>query len=121
MEMRQKKGVSMDRRAKAVFSYLLGFISGFFILMTERKDPFLRKCAAQSVIFSAAWWISSMVLRGIPFLGKLLRPLVHAVASAAWIGQIVRAAGGRVFYLPGITGLSQRLEKLCRKRDRQKG
>ena len=48
----------MDRRAKAVFSYLLGFISGFFILMTERKDPFLRKCAAQSVVFSAAWWIS---------------------------------------------------------------
>lgn len=81
------------------------------MLVTEKKDPFVRACAAQSVVFSLVWIVSSLFFRGIPLVGKLLRFFVHMAGAALWLAQILKAAGHRVYVLPGITDLSHSLEK----------
>ncbi|MCI9272548.1 MAG: DUF4870 domain-containing protein [Clostridiales bacterium] len=98
----------MTNTAKAVLSYVFGFISGIIFLAVEKDNEFVRKCAAQSFVFSLLWGVVTTVLRWVPIIGWLFSSLAGLACFGVWILLIVKASGNTYFRLPGVSELSER-------------
>jgi uncharacterized membrane protein len=94
-------------------TYLLGIITGILFLVLEKKDPFVRFHAAQSIgvtvvfiVGSVALSIVTMILGVIPILGWLVG-LVLSLAFAlvgltAWVLLMYKAWKGEEWEFPFI-------------------
>jgi len=106
----------LNENIVAALSYVLGPISGLFVLVAERENKKVRFHALQSTLwFLFLWvvfWVIGLIasfLTGIPLIGWLLaiviRPLIWvcrlAIASSK-IFLVLRAALGHLFKLPYV-------------------
>jgi uncharacterized membrane protein len=102
--------LGMNGKTAAAASYVLFFLSGIVFFLLERKNRFVRFCAAQSTLLFGAIFIVYAILRFltvIPLLGFLLSPIIGCatgilfVASALlWVFLIVQAYRGVKVKLP---------------------
>jgi len=109
----------LNARNEAVFSYLIGWLSGLVFFLIERKNRFVRFHAAQSFIFFGAVFIIYVILRLIaliPLLGFLLGPIlgvvtfiVLALAFLIWLFMMFQAYRGVYFRLPIVSGYAENL------------
>lgn len=97
----------MNSTTKAALSYVFGFISGLIFLAVEKQDEFVRKCAAQSFVFSLLFAVLQGVVGWIPFIGGILSGLLGLLFVVLWIMLIVKAASNIYFKLPVISDLSE--------------
>ncbi|HEX4205908.1 MAG TPA: hypothetical protein VHZ51_17260 [Ktedonobacteraceae bacterium] len=94
----------------AAISYIGIFVTGIFFLLTERRNQFIRFCAAQSTIIFGSAFIITTVLRligGLPIIGFFLGPIfgliagmITFVAIVLWIFLIVQAYRGVKVKIP---------------------
>ena len=109
-EADEATSLGMSGRTAAVASYVLFFLSGIVFFLLERKNRFVRFCAAQSTMFFGSVFIIYLFLRLvmlIPLLGFLLSPIIGCliwlllVASAlTWVFLIIQAYRGVKVKLP---------------------
>lgn len=92
-------------------AYLLWFITGIVLLITEKKDPFVRFHAAQSTVVFGLLFIVGIVLGFIPFVGWLLMLPLMLVELLLWLFLMWKAYSGEQFQLPMIAGLVKNVEK----------
>jgi len=96
----------------AALSYLLGPISGLFVLIFERENKFVRFHALQSTLWFMFLWIIFWVVAlvtGLPLIGWLIGIVlwpVRWVWNLAFISSKIflmfRAATGSEFKLPFV-------------------
>jgi len=103
-------------------SYLLGPFTGILFLVLEKKNPFVRFHAAQSIGISVAWivfWVVftviSTVLGAIPVLGWiaaigffLLAMLLGLGGLALWLYLMYSAWNGNEWEFPWVGEQSRR-------------
>lgn len=83
---------SSNDNLKAAAAYLVGFITGAIILLTEKKSKYVRFHAMQSIL----WSILFMVLGFIPVLGIF----ASLLSIVLWIVLMWKAFNGEMYKLP---------------------
>lgn len=112
--------MNLDANKAAVFSYALGWVSGLVFLFMERKNSFVRFCAAQSFVLFGGITLLQLIIRliaAIPFLGTvLLSPILGLVSSVvtivgvvAWIFLMVQAYRGVKVKIPVVGDYAEAL------------
>ena len=83
---------------------VLGFITGILFLVLEpfNRNPFVRFHALQSIFFSIACVVLSVVVGMIPFIGLLLSPVLGLAFLAGWVFLMVQAYQNKKWKLPII-------------------
>jgi uncharacterized membrane protein len=90
--------------------YVAGLVTGvvFLILEPYNHDPFIRFHAFQSIFFSVAVLVLSIVLAFIPLIGPVLYPLLWLAAVVVWVLLMVQAAQNKKWKLPVIGDLAEK-------------
>lgn len=89
-----------DENLKGALTYLLGFITGIFFLITEGENSFIRFHAMQSTITFAILFI----LNFVPLLGFLVFP----VSLILWVFLMYKAYAGERYKLPYIGDFAEK-------------
>ncbi|MCL2528091.1 MAG: hypothetical protein FWE42_06670 [Defluviitaleaceae bacterium] len=102
----------LNENIAAALSYLLGPISGLFVLIMERENKFVRFHALQSTLWFLFMWVvfwGVSLLTSIPILGILIGIVAWPVMwlwriifASSKIFLILRAALGHEFRLPYV-------------------
>lgn len=101
MDSVRKTALGLDENITAVLAYVLGWISGAVLLVTERENRFVRFHAIQSTIVFGVLSLIWFVGLSIPFVGWIISLLVIPPLSAfIWLLLIFKAYQGERFKLP---------------------
>ena len=106
----------LDEKLVAALSYVLGPLSGLFVLVAERENKYVRFHALQSILWFLFWWILLWVvllvsgfLGGFPLIGwafrLLLSPVRFLLGATIVLSKIflfLRAFMGHEFKLPFV-------------------
>ena len=102
---------SSASRVGAVLAYVGGLLSGVIVILVERRDPFVRFHAMQSIVTFGTLLVAHLVLRGFGLIGVIASvPFVLGVA-ALWIFLIIQAARGERYHLPYLGLFAEHLLK----------
>lgn len=103
--------VPSPARIGAVLAYVGGLLSGVIVIVVERRDPFVRFHAMQSIVTFSALLVAHLVLRGFGLLGAVaLVPFVMGVI-VLWILLMVQAWRGERYHLPYLGTFAEHLLK----------
>ena len=111
-----KSVFGLNENIAAALSYVLGPISGIFVLIAERENKFVRFHALQSTLWFLFLWVVRWVvgfvmsiITGIPLVGWLfgivMSPVIWIwglIFIATKVFLILRAAMGHDFKLPYV-------------------
>lgn len=92
--------LGLEENIEAVLAYLLGFVSGIFLLIVEKKNKFVRFHAMQSTVLFLCITILNFVLGFIPFIGWMLAGLISLAGLILWLVSMYRAYRGEKFKWP---------------------
>lgn len=90
----------------AAISYVLGFITGIFFLVTS-KDKFVRFHAMQSTITSIALVVLTTILQYLPGVYMLV-PIVNLASLLLFVLLIVKAYQKEMYKLPYIGDIADK-------------
>lgn len=94
-------------------AYLLGFITGIVLLLTEKENKFIRFHAMQSTILFGGLFVIGIVLGFIPLLGWAVGLLLSVAEFILWIVCMIKAYQGEMFKLPVVGDMAeQQLKKM---------
>ena len=92
VEQALKTNTGLSPKVAAVFTYLLGWVTGLFFLIVERDNKFIRYHAIQSVAVFGSVTAVAVALAFIPVAGWILDAVLGFVAFAFWIVLMLRAS-----------------------------
>ncbi len=96
-------------KTKGALTYLLGFLTGIFFLLTEKESQFIRFHAMQSTITFGGIFIIQMGLSFISFFSQImLTPLISLLSFILWLVLMWRAYQGEKFLLPWVGELAEK-------------
>lgn len=119
--------LKMSANTEAFLSYLFWWVSGLFFFVLERKNRFVRFCAAQSFLFLGGSFVLYVILRLItiiPIIGFLLSPILNCLvfvvlipAALVWLFLMLQAYRGVKVKLPIVGDYAERLvDRFSRKK-----
>ncbi|MCB9812967.1 MAG: DUF4870 domain-containing protein [Pseudomonadales bacterium] len=94
-----KTGLSTDSKNKATIAYILGFITGLIMLLTNPKDKFVRFHAIQSIGLSVISMIFSLLISQLLFLWTL-GSLLNFIVIVFFVISAVKAYQGEKYLVP---------------------
>ncbi len=97
-----KTSCGMQPNFAALLSYVLGIITGLIFFLVEKDNKFVKFHAMQSICFSLALFVISLVLAFIPVIGWILLPLLQLGGLVLWIIFLIQAYQGKWFRAPII-------------------
>ncbi len=97
-----------NKNTKVALTYLLGFLTGIYFLLTEKKSELVRFHAMQSTITFGGLFVISVVLGWIPFLGFFLANLVSLAGFVLWLLLIWKTYKGEDYRLPYVGKLAEK-------------
>lgn len=98
----------LEKKAVCSLTYVLGWITGLFFILTEKEDKEIRFHAMQSIIFFGGLNILQLFLGRIPFVGWGLMPVLGLVGFVGWLVLIIKAYQGEHFKLPVIGDIAEK-------------
>lgn len=116
MEHTTAKPVSNEHLMGAL-AYLLGPVTGVLLLVTEKKNDFIRFHAMQSIVVFGGIIALNIVLAIIPVLGLMLlivlAPIFYIGGFILWVVLMWKAYNGERYKLPYAGDFAERqLKKL---------
>jgi len=109
--MTDAPGPASASRLGAVLAYVGGLLSGIIVILVERRDPFVRFHAMQSIVTFAVVLVAHLVLRSLGRLGAVaVVPFVISVVCL-WIALMVQAWKGERYHLPYLGAFAEHLLK----------
>lgn len=106
--MSETSSTGFDPKFAGLLAYLLGIVSGILLLIVEKESPFVRFHAAQSTVVFGLVLVLSLMVRGLPLVGRVLWvPFVVGVA-ALWVVLMIKAIQGQRFKLPYLGDFAER-------------
>lgn len=108
--------VSNEKMMGAV-AYLLGPVTGVLLLLTEKKNAYVRFHAMQSTLVFGGILLLYVVLAIVPIIGWLilvvLSSILPLVSFILWLVLMWKAYNGEQYKLPYFGNLAQKqLEKM---------
>ena len=103
--MKGETTVGMDENLEAALSYLLGFLTGIYFLVSEKKNEYVKWHAAQSTVFSIGVIVISLIIGVIPAIGWMISTLLNIVFLIIWLFLMYKAYSGEKYKLPIIDKL----------------
>ena len=104
--------LGVDAHLLGLLAYLFSIVSGVLILVLERRHTEVRFHAAQSVVFSIAVIVLSIVagaLMFVPVVGLIVSTVVWFGSLVAWLYLLVQGYYLSHFELPVLGRLAVRL------------
>jgi uncharacterized membrane protein len=96
-----RTSLGCDANVAAALAYLLGWISGVVLLLTERQNRFVRFHALQSILVFGTLSLAWFLCLSIPLLGWLISfILIPPVSAVLWLLLMFKAYQGDRFKLP---------------------
>ena len=103
-----RTSLGLDANVAAALAYFLGWISGAFLLLTERQNRFVRFHALQSVIVFGMLSLAWFLFLSIPLLGWLISfILIPPVSAVVWLLLMFKAYQGERFKLPIVGDIAE--------------
>src|SRR6478609_7201414 len=97
----ERTSLGIDANVAATLAYLLGWVSGAILLVTERQNAFVRFHALQSVIVFGTLSLAWFLLLSIPFIGWLISfILIPPLSAILWLLLMFKAYQGERFKIP---------------------
>jgi uncharacterized membrane protein len=97
----ERTSLGLDANVAATLAYLLGWVSGAILLVTERQNAFVRFHALQSVIVFGTLSLAWFLLLSIPFIGWLISfILIPPLSAILWLLLMFKAYQGERFKIP---------------------
>lgn len=104
--------ISGDEKLKGALAYLLGPISGIFLLLIEKTSSYIRFHAFQSTLTFGALWIVYLALTTIPFIGWysafFIAPFYFLGELGLWLFLMWKAYNGEKYKLPYIGDFAEK-------------
>lgn len=101
-----------NQNLKGALAYLLGPITGIALLLTDKKNDYIRFHAMQSTVLFGAILLLNIVLVIIPILGwflaLMIAPIVTLVSFILWLVLMYKAYTGERYKLPYFGDLAER-------------
>jgi len=103
-----RTSLGLDANVVAALAYLLGWISGVILLLTERQNRFVRFHALQSAIVFGTLSVAWFLFLSIPLLGWLISFLViPPISAVVWLVLMFKAYQGERFKLPIVGDIAE--------------
>lgn len=103
---------SGNEKMMGAVAYLLGPVTGILLLITEKKNTYIRFHAMQSTVVFGAVVLLYLVLGFVPVLGWLmaliLSPIITLVSFVLWLVLMWKAYSGEKYKLPYFGDLAER-------------
>ena len=100
-ENTDRTALGCDANVAAALAYLLGWISGVVLLLTERHNRFVRFHALQSILVFGALSLAWFLCLAIPLLGWLISfILIPPISGVLWLLLMFKAYQGERFKIP---------------------
>ena len=97
-----KTSSGMQPNVSALLAYVLGLVTGIVFLLLEKDNRFVKFHAVQSIAFSVALSLISVVASFTPFLAPLALGLVQLAGLVVWILLMLKAYQGKWYRLPVV-------------------
>jgi len=97
-----KTSSGMQPNVAALLAYVFGLITGIIFLLLEKDNRFVKFHAVQSIAFSVALALISVVASFTPLLAPLALGLVQIAGFVVWIILMVQAFQGKWYRLPVV-------------------
>ena len=94
----------LSENIRGALCYVLGFVSGIFFMLTEKKNKFVRFHAMQSIMV----FLGLTLLMMIPFIGWMLSVFIAPLSLLLWLFLMYKAYQGEKFKLPIIGDLAEK-------------
>lgn len=88
-------GLGLSENVAGSLAYLLGFFSGFILLMVERENRFVRFHAFQSVYVSILFFTLFTAAGMMPMTGWIAEVLLMPIGLVLWIILMLNAHNGK--------------------------
>ncbi len=114
MTEENKSSMGLESNIAALFSYVLGWVTGLIFFLLEEKDEYVRFHAMQSIIVFGTVTVVEIVLaifRLIPYIDVVfvaLQALVGLLAFVLWVVLMVKAYQGERYKLPWAGELAEK-------------
>lgn len=105
----KNQSLGFDENITAMLSYLLGWVSGLVIILTEKENNFVRFHAMQSIVVFGSLTLLSIVASIIPFFYAFLISIINLFAAVLWIILMVKAYQHEKFELPVAAEITSNL------------
>jgi len=119
----QENKAYLDDNLAAALSYILGFVSGFIILAVKRDSFFAQFHAIQSILFSLFYLIIKYLISTFIYplfitanpstydALSLINTSINIIFLVLWILLMILAFTGKIWKLPFIGYLSEKIAK----------
>ncbi|MBS4195601.1 DUF4870 domain-containing protein [Lederbergia citri] len=98
----------LSENVAGLLCYLFWFVGGIVFLLVEKENRFIRFHAMQSIALSVVFFVLSIVLAVIPFIGWLLSLILTPVMLILWIVLMYQAYQGKYYKLPILGELAEK-------------
>ena len=98
-----EKTKEQEKMLEAV-AYLLFFITGVALLVTEKKSKYIRFHAMQSTIVFGLIFVILLM----PIVGWILAPITPFVVFPLWVFLMWKAFNGEMYKLPKVGDLAEK-------------
>lgn len=106
-----KSSTGFDPLLVAAASYLFGFVSGVFLLVTEKDSAYVRFHAAQSTVVFIGVLVVNFLIVALPFVGWLLFVPFLLGVVALWLFLMFKALKGEAYKLPWIGDFAEDISR----------
>lgn len=107
----EKSSTGIDEHIAGLLCYLGTFVTGLIFTLLEKKSPFVKFHAMQSLVTFLSLWIAYLILDVIPLVGWFLRTLVSLFGLALWIVLMIKAYQKELYKLPVASDIAETLMK----------
>jgi uncharacterized membrane protein len=90
----------MESNVAGLLCYVGLWVTGIIFLVIEKKDPFVRFHALQSIIVFGVLTVICIALSNIPFIGGVLGALIGILIFILWIVLMIKAYQGEQYIIP---------------------
>ncbi|MEE8419522.1 MAG: DUF4870 domain-containing protein [Dehalococcoidales bacterium] len=103
-----KTSVGVPENVAGLLCYMLGWVSGFIIILLEQENKFVRFHAMQSIVTFGALTVIGAVISWIPFIGGFFGWIIGVAAFILWVVLMVKAFQGVIYKVPWAGDLAEK-------------
>lgn len=104
--------MNSNEKMMGAVAYLLGPVTGIVLLITDKKNSYVRFHAMQSTVLFGAFLLLNIVLGIIPILGWIIALIISPILGIAsfilWLFLMWKAYNGEKYKLPYFGELAEK-------------
>ncbi|WP_339164106.1 DUF4870 domain-containing protein [Siminovitchia sp. FSL W7-1587] len=105
----RKSSTGLEENVAGLLCYLGTFVTGIIFFILEKKSPFVKFHAMQSMVLYATLWIVGTGVSYVPFVGWLFKLLISLVGFILWVLLMVQTYHRERIKVPVVGDIAENL------------